>query len=315
MVNLKYNQMKKMNYLVLAITSVVFLNSCSPVYKCGDSKPNKTPVTWSKNIKTVVSERDKLCANLALKEKENSGLKNTITDLTGKNKDLTDQFKTLSEKNNDLEGKYKDLINESLSKTNQFNKALQAKSDELNNKELLLSEREKALKEMQLIIARQDSITKQLNGVLRNALLGFNSDELSVEVKNGKVYVSMSDKLLFKSGSSAVEEKGKQALKLLGEVLDKNLDIDILVEGHTDNVPIKTSLYKDNWDLSVARATSIVRILTTDYKIAPTRMTASGKGEYFPKSDNVTAEGRARNRRTEIILSPKLDEIMQLLKD
>ena len=112
-----------------------------------------------------------------------------------------------------------------------------------------------------MIIARQDSITNRLNGILRNALLGFNSDELSVEIKNGKVYVSMSDKLLFKSGSSAVEDKGKEALKLLGEVLDKNTDIDILVEGHTDNVPIKTSIYKDNWDLSVARATSIVRIL------------------------------------------------------
>ena len=307
--------MKKMYYAIFPLILMVFLNSCAPVYKCGDSKPKKTPITWSKNMKTVVSERDKLCTNLALKEKENAGLKNTITDLTDKNKDLTDQYKSLADKNIDLEGKYKNLINESLSKTDQFNKALQAKSDELNNKELLLSEREKALKEMQLIIARQDSITKRLNGVLRNALLGFNSDELSVEIKNGKVYVSMSDKLLFKSGSSAVEEKGKEALKLLGEVFDKNLDINILVEGHTDNVPIKTSLYKDNWDLSVARATSIVRILTNDYKIAPTRMTASGKGEYFPKSDNETAEGRARNRITEIILSPKLDEIMQLLKD
>jgi len=312
---LKQIQMKKIDYAILPLTLMVMLNSCAPVYKCGDSKPNKVPVTWSKNMKTVISERDKLCASLDSKEKENAGLKNTINELTGRNKDLTDQYNSMLNINIDLEEKYKDLINESLSKTNQFNKALQAKSDELTNKELLLSEREKALKEMQFIIARQDSITRRLNGILRNALLGFNSDELSVEIKNGKVYVSLSDKLLFKSGSSAVEEKGKEALRLLAGVLDKNVDIDILVEGHTDNVPIKTSLYKDNWDLSVARATSIVRILTNDYKIAPTRMTASGKGEYFPKSDNDTAEGRARNRRTEIILSPKLDEIMQLLKD
>ncbi|OFY64524.1 MAG: flagellar motor protein MotB [Bacteroidetes bacterium RBG_13_43_22] len=307
--------MKSICYITIPVAIAVLINSCAPVYKCGDSKPEKVPFTWSKNLKAVVSERDKLCTSLALKEKENAGLKNTITDLTGKNKDLTDQYNSLMNKNVDLEGKYNDLINESLSKTDQFNKALKAKSDELSNKEQLLSEREKALKEMQLIIARQDSITKRLNGILRNALLGFNSDELSVEIKNGKVYVSMSDQLLFKSGSSAVEAKGKEALKLLGEVLDKNLNIDILVEGHTDNVPIKTSLYKDNWDLSVARATSIVRILTNDYKIAPTRLTASGKGEYFPRSSNDTAEGRARNRRTEIILSPKLDEIMQLLKD
>jgi chemotaxis protein MotB len=119
---------------------------------------------------------------------------------------------------------------------------------------------------------------------------------------------------LFKSGSAAVEVKGKEALKVLAEVLDKNPDIDILVEGHTDNVPIRTSVYKDNWDLSVARATSIVRILTDEYKIEPTRLTASGKGEFSPRASNAASEGRANNRRTEIILSPKLDEIMQLLK-
>ena len=266
-------------------------------------------------MKTVISERDRLCANLAAKEKENTELKKTIAELKNKIVELSVQYDTLLKKTLALEGNYKNSIYENLSKTDQFNKALQAKSDELSLKELLLSEREKALKEMQLTIARQDSITRRLNGILRNALLGFNSDELSVEIKNGKVYVSMSDKLLFKSGSTAVEEKGKEAIKLLGEVLDKNQDIDILVEGHTDNVPIRTSVYKDNWDLSVARATSIVRILSYDYKIAPTRMTASGKGEFFPKSDNETSEGRSKNRRTEIILSPKLDEIMQLLQD
>src|SRR4030043_1195731 len=305
--------MKSICYITIPVAIAVLINSCAPVYKCGDSKPEKVPFTWSKNLKAVVSERDKLCTRLALKEKENAGLKNTITDLTGKNKDLRDQYNSLMNKNVDLEGKYNDLINESLSKTDQFNKALKAKSDELSNKEQLLSEREKALEEMQSVIARQDSITKMLNGILRNALLGFNSDELSVEIKNGKVYVSMSDKLLFKSGSSTVEEKGRDALSLLAEVLNKNTDIDMLVEGHTDNVPIKTAVYKDNWDLSVARATSIVRILSIDYKIVPTRMTASGKGEYFPKADNDTAEGRAKNRRTEIILSPKLDELIKLL--
>jgi chemotaxis protein MotB len=242
-------------------------------------------------------------------------MKDTINGIQGRYKDLTGQYKSLNDRNTELEGKYSALIDENLSKTDQFNKALQAKSDELNEKEKLLSEREKSLAELQDEIARQDSITKRLNSILHNALLGFNSDELSVEIKNGKVYVSMSDKLLFKSGSSAVESKGKEALKLLAGVLDKNTDIDILVEGHTDNVPIKTSVYKDNWDLSVARATSIVRILASDYKISPTRMTASGRGEFFPKAGNDTPEGRAKNRRTEIILSPKLEEIMKLLQN
>jgi chemotaxis protein MotB len=303
-----------MKYILVPAVLLFLIASCAPVYKCGDPIPVKTPVLWSQNLKEAVSERDNLCRDLAARKKEITVLKDTIASLSDRHTDLSGQYKSLYGRNIDLEGKYKDLINENLSKTDQYNKALSAKSDELNAKEKLLSEREKALADMQLVIARQDSITKRLNKVLHDALLGFNSDELSVEIKNGKVYVSMSDKLLFKSGSSAVEDKGKEALKLLSDVLDKNTDIDILVEGHTDNVPIKTAVYKDNWDLSVARATSIVRILSADYKIAPTRMTASGKGEYFPKSQNDTPEGRAKNRRTEIILSPKLDEIMKLLQ-
>jgi len=307
--------MKIKNYSIPFVVILLLLSGCAPVYKCGETRPENVPITWSKNMKNVVRERDVLCLINESKEKENAGLKSNISDLTNENKDLTEKVNTLTDNNNELQEKYSSLIGESLSQTDQFNKALKAKSDELNTKEKLLSEREKALEEMQLIIARQDSITKRLNSILRNALLGFNSDELSVEIKNGKVYVSLSDRLLFKSGSSAVEEKGKEALKLLAEVLNNNPDIEILVEGHTDNVPIKTSVYKDNWDLSVARATSIVRILAVDYKIPPTRMTASGKGEYFPKSGNDTAEGRAKNRRTEIILSPNLDELMQFLKE
>jgi len=298
--------MKRIKSVIIPIALIVLLNSCATVYRCGEPRPPKQPVMWGKRLKTVVNERDRLCIDLAAKGKENDGLKNNLTDQSNKNKELTDQY-------NNLQEKYKSLTNLSLSQTDKLSKALAAKSDELNAKEKLLTERERTLDEMKQIIAKQDSITRRLNSILRNALLGFKSDELSVEIKNGKVYVSMSDKLLFKSGSSAVEVKGKEALKLLGGVLEKNFDIDILVEGHTDNVPIKTSVYKDNWDLSVARATSIVRILVNDYKITPTRMTASGKGEFFPKADNVTTEGRAKNRRTEIILSPKLDELMKLL--
>ena len=299
--------MKKILYVLMPVILILILSSCATVYKCNDPKPAKQPVTWSKRLKTVVNERDNLCVNLASKVKENDGLKKNLADLTG-------QSNILSTSYIDLQNKYNDLTNQSLSQTDKLSKALAAKSEDLDAKEKLLSEREKTLHEMIQVIAKQDSITRNLNNILRNALLGFNSDELSVEIKDGKVYVSMSDKLLFQSGSSAVEDKGKDALKLLAGVLEKNSDIDILVEGHTDNVPIKTSMYKDNWDLSVARATSIVRILTNDYKIVPTRLTASGKGEFFPKADNVSPEGRAKNRRTEIILSPKLDELMKLLK-
>lgn len=298
---------------MLAIAVLTTLHSCAPAYKCGERKPDKTPIYWSKTLKTVVSERDKLCANLAAKEKENNQLKASITELTANLKELNSKYNELSASEKVLQEKYSSLINENLSQTDKLTRALKAKSEELDIKEKMLFEREKSLAEMRKVIARQDSITDRLNTILRNALLGFNSDELSVEIKNGKVYVSMSDKLLFKSGSVTIEEKGKAALKLLGEVLIKSPDIDILIEGHTDNVPIKTAVFKDNWDLSVVRATTIVRILSNEYSIPPTRMTASGRGEFFPKASNDSSEGRAKNRRTEIILSPKLDELMQIL--
>lgn len=298
--------MKTNSLIFLGGVLALFISSCKPIYQCGQPIPEKNLLA-TKRVKAVIGERDHLCKTLDLRDSEIVSLKENITNLKG---NITDLNQSIT----NIEKKYNDLSGEKLSEAEQFNLALKQKSEELDWKERLLAEREKALYELRQVIARQDSITKRLNDVLRNALLGFKSDELSVEIKNGKVYVSMSDKLLFKSGSAAVEAKGKEAIKLLADVLDKNQDIDILIEGHTDNVPIKTAVYRDNWDLSVARATSIVRILTDEYKIVPTRLTASGKGEFWPRAANDTPEGRASNRRTEIILSPKLDEIMQLLK-
>jgi len=291
--------------LIVISLSVIILSSCAAIYRCGEPAPEKD-IIGTKRLKNVVAERDELCKSLNIKYSENDKLSDDINSRIAELKKQKEEYDALKKN-------YDNLQNESISQSEKYNLALKQKSDELNEKEKLLLEREKALKELQAVIARQDSITRKLNEIVRNALLGFNSDELSVEIKNGKVYVSLSDKLLFKSGSAAVEGKGKDALKVLADVLNKNTDIDILVEGHTDNVPIKSAQFKDNWDLSVARATSIVRILTDDYKVSPKRLTASGKGEYYPKSSNETAEGRAKNRRTEIILSPKLDELMKLL--
>lgn len=305
--------MKTKNIILLVGILAIATISCKPIYQCGQLAPEKSFMA-SKRLKALVAERDSLCTTLAARDNEIGQLKDDISAQKEKIAELNQMI-------TDIEKKYNELSGAKLSEAEQFNLALkqksqelEAKTRELENKEKLLAERELALNELRNVIARQDSITKRLNDVLRDALLGFKSDELSVEVKNGKVYVSMSDKLLFKSGSAAVETKGKEAIKVLAGVLEKNPDIDILIEGHTDNVPIKTAVYQDNWDLSVARATSIVRILTVDYKILPTRLTASGKGEYSPRATNETPEGRALNRRTEIILSPKLDEIMQLLK-
>jgi chemotaxis protein MotB len=291
-------------FFILALTFTFF--SCTPIYKCGEAKPaNK--LFLPKIILNVIYERDSLCTTLSARDNEIYNLKKDTAIL---NNDIKN-----------LQNKYSNLTNANLSQSEQYSAALKQKSDELKlkseeliAKEKLLIERENALNDMKKIVAHQDSITNRLNKILRDALLGFKSDELSVEIKNGKVYVSMSDKLLFKSGSAAIETKGLEAIKVLADVLNKNTDIDILVEGHTDNIPIKTAKYQDNWDLSAARAISIVRILTDEYKIGPTRLTASGKGEFAPRASNTTPEGRALNRRTEIILSPKLDELMKLLK-
>ncbi len=271
----------------LLAVGMLAVSSCKPIYKCGDPIPEKKK--GGKRLQAVVSERDSLCTSLADQKAVNERL-------TADNRSL--QIKLSGQEN----------INENQSAQ------LSQKDRDLMNKNKDLQEKERMLREMQAIIARQDEMTKKLNQTLRDALVGFNSDELTMEIRDGKVYVSMSDKLLFKSGSNTVEPKGVEALKALADVLNKNPDIQILVEGHTDNVPIKTAVYKDNWDLSVARATSITRMLNEKYGVAATRMTASGRGEYFPKASNDTAEGKAKNRRTEIILSPKLDEIMNLLQ-
>jgi len=145
------------------------------------------------------------------------------------------------------------------------------------------------------------------------ALKGFNSNDLSVIQKNGKVYVSLSENLLFPSGSAVVNPKGVDALSKLAAVLNLNPTVSVNIEGHTDSIPIK-GRYKDNWDLSTARADAIVRILVDTYRVDPVRVIASGHAFYDPVESNSTPEGRARNRRTEIILSPKLDEMYRLLE-
>jgi len=199
-------------------------------------------------------------------------------------------------------------------------KEAKEKADLIAEKEKLLAEREKELQEkskrvqeLEEIINKQNESLNALQTLISNALVSFKSDELTVETRNGKVYVSMSDKLLFQSGSTEVDVKGKEALQKLAVALQKQPDIAIAVEGHTDNVPISSGKFADNWDLSVLRATSIIRILSK-YGLSSQRVTASGRGEHFPVADNSTKEGRAKNRRTEIILSPKLDELMGAIK-
>ena len=262
----------------------------------------------SKRYKACLAERDGLCS-------DNRELRNEIKALKLDTASLHAKIKQQDSTYNALNGKYNQLASTSDSKLAELSAKLDNKSRELNAKEQNLQQKDKRLKELESLLAKQDSILNHLNNTVKNALLGFKSDEFSTEMKNGKVYVRLSDKLLFKSGAASIEEKGKEAIKKLSEVLNKNPDIDIAVEGHTDSIPIKTAQYKDNWDLSVARATNIVRSLNEEYHVNAKRLTSSGKGEFMPVASNSTPEGRAKNRRTEIVLSPKLEELFKMLEN
>lgn len=178
-----------------------------------------------------------------------------------------------------------------------------------------LQDREKTIAELQKMIDQQKKKVKDLLSSVKDALLGFSSDELTVREQDGKVYVAMSDKLLFESGKAIVNQQGKEALGKLAQVLNKQTDIDVYIEGHTDNVPIKTAVFQDNWDLSVIRATSVVRILTQTYGVNPLQIQPCGRSEYKPVDVNTSSEGRARNRRTEIIMAPRLDKLFKMLEE
>jgi chemotaxis protein MotB len=186
----------------------------------------------------------------------------------------------------------------------------------LNELQASLSEKDARVRELQSILNRGDSTVNALRKAVSDALLGFQASGLSVDEREGRVYVSMEERLLFASGSTAIEKKGEEALKELGKVLLKNKDINILVEGHTDNVPISGTLpsgARDNWELSVLRATSVVKIILAGSGIEPSRLTAAGRGPYQPVDKANTTDARKKNRRTEIILTPKLDELMKVL--
>lgn len=212
---------------------------------------------------------------------------------------------------NDLLGnldKYKDELSVK-------EKMLAMQQDSLTRARAELAIKEQRINEMQNILAQKDAEVKALKDKVSNALKGFEDSGLKVHEKDGKVYVSMDDKLLFASGSWTINEQGLKAIKQLAQVLENETDISVNIEGHTDNVPYRGSgQVKDNWDLSVMRATSVVKALLQSGNIAPTRLSASGRSEYLPLDENNTPEARAKNRRTEIILTPNLDQLFQLIQ-
>ncbi len=246
------------------------------------------------------SQYDQLTANYELLLKQNKDLMNRQTN-----------------ENNQLVGKLnlsqEQLIQkeDSLKRLDVRLKAQKRSLDSLSNE---LKKREARVMELQNALTKKDSAINAIQAKVKAALLGFEGKGLSITQRDGKIYVSMDEKLLFASGSTVVQAEGVKALKSLAKVLEQNPEINIMVEGHTDDVPFKGSGdMKDNWDLSVMRATSVTKILLANGNIDPKRITAAGRGEFFPLETGKTSESRAKNRRTEIILTPKLDEIFKVL--
>ena len=242
-------------------------------------------------------------------QSETAVLRKDSAEFAGKVVSLQNEITAMQSSNNEL--------TKTINKLNDQNSSLGLQTDAQKN-QLTLSQQELEqqrlrLQQLEKLLEQQKEQTKKLKAKMIEALNSFNSSELTVSQKNGKVYVSLSEGLLFPSGSAVVNPRGVDALSKLAAVLNLNPDISVNIEGHTDSIPIRGK-YKDNWDLSTARSTAIVRILTSNYKVDPIRVVASGHSKYDPVDLNSNAGGRAKNRRTEIILSPKLDEMYKLLE-
>jgi chemotaxis protein MotB len=251
------------------------------------------------------------------------GSKKKIAELEAKNKEIQDLLNTATVKLNTclaekdqltgqvdyLKKSNSDLINTTSNMTTLTSKGA------ANLEKSLESLREKDLKinRLQDALTRKDSVTLALVTSIKRAV-GVNDPDIDVSVEKGVVYISIADKLLFKSGSYNVTDKAKEVLGKVAKIVQDKPDFECMVEGHTDNVPIKNTVLVDNWDLSVKRATSIVRILQNDFGIDPKRLVASGRGEFIPLAENTTADGRARNRRTRILVLPKIDQFYDMIE-
>ena len=249
----------------------------------------------NKEFAKVKSEREKLQADYAALNKKLDVLKDSYTALE---KNSGESLKANMAKNREL-----------LEQLGAKEKALALEQEQLNKNN-------QRLQELEALIAAKEASMRKLKETLSKALNSFEGKGLTVEQKNGKVYVSMENKLLFNSGSWAVGSEGKKAVVEVGKVLGDNPEISVLIEGHTDDDPFGGSgPIADNWDLSTKRATAIVAILSENKSVNKQNLTAAGRGEFSPLASNATAEGKAKNRRIEIILTPRLDEIADMLKD
>ena len=243
--------------------------------------------------------------------------------------ELSSAYDLLASKNSRNMAEKAKETKELLKQLEQAQNNLLTKEDELNELFNSLAEKEEALEkaqkelearsarvaELESIINKKDSMVTALKRRISKALIGLEGEGLTIVQKNGKVYISLEEDLLFASGKYQVGAAGTSALNKLASALANQNDLEILVEGHTDSIPISKGLVKDNWDLSVLRATAVVKVLMSNPNLNPTQLTAAGRGEHLPFQSNTTSEGRAANRRIEIILAPNLDDLFDLLEE
>ena len=319
----------------------IFLFSCVPSRQFEEMKSKKAAcdsnnVKLTKENEAFSSKNKELQSSLDMLSKRISGLQLDSNVRGTSLRTMTNNYDQLNRTYQQLLLNYKDLLSGNNSETQKILLQLKTTQDSLINKEDALKKsvadlelkkaslsklskdlesKEAKLTELQSILNKKDSTVKALKNMVMDALTGYEGKGLTITQKNGKVYVSLDESLLFASGSFTVDPKGVEAIKKLSKVLENNKDINILIEGHTDNVPFTgNGTIKDNWDLSVMRATAIVKIITKNSGVDPKRLTAAGRSEYDPVESNETKTGKAKNRRTEIILTPKLDELFQVIE-
>jgi chemotaxis protein MotB len=299
--------MKAKVYLLIAITSLAMFSCVSPK-KLEAEKAKYTELSGNylalQGKYRDLQDELKRCTNQA--DKDNtaiSSLNSQKAALEGQIGDLNKQIDFLRTNNSTVLNQLKDLSVVTGAQAESIKKSL----DNIGAKDLYI-------KDLQGSIARKDSLNMALVMNLKGAIGNLDDKDINIKVEKGVVYVDISDKLLFKSGSYEVTDRAKVVLGKVAKVLNNQPDIEFMVEGHTDSLPISITGIHDNWDLSVKRATSVVRILQASYGLDPKRMTAAGRSQYLPVSDNRTAEGRAANRRTRIVILPQLDQFFKLLE-
>ena len=314
-----------MKRTLLAISgSVLMLTSCvsSKVYKDLESRhadlkrDNRELKSELDRLKGVDEELAELKAEHESLTAERDKLKNDLASLQSNYENLKSSYDALEKNSSAAIAENSRQNRELLAQLEEKEKTLAAEQARLEKLQRDLAARSQRIDELEGLIAAKDAKMNALKDAISKALTDFEGKGLTVEQRDGKVYVSMENKLLFNSGSWAVNADGRQAVNQLGSVLAQIPDISVLIEGHTDNVPYGgNGPLKDNWDLSTKRATAIVQILRENSNIDPQNLTAAGRGEYAPVATNDTAEGKAKNRRIEVILTPKLDEVTKLLNE